>query len=72
MEEEGSSQARPSASMAGFYCPFLYILISMDAVVRALQGVEDAKPAPFVAIVDEVQTFGGDAILKKVRLVLCY
>ncbi|KAG7673642.1 hypothetical protein KSW81_006841 [Nannochloris sp. 'desiccata'] len=37
----------------------------MDAVVRALHGVGDAGPAPLVAIVDEVQTFGGDAIFKK-------
>lgn len=44
----------------------------MDAVLRALQGVGDARPAPFVAFVDEVQTFGGDAILKKVRLILLY
>jgi elongator complex protein 5 len=41
----------------------------MEAVVRALQGAWDAGPAPFVAIVDEVQTIGGDAILKKVRLI---
>lgn len=44
----------------------------MDAVVRALHGVGDAGPAPLVAIVDEVQTFGGDAIFKKVRLVLLF
>jgi hypothetical protein len=58
--------------MAGFSAHFFYISISMDAVLRALQGVGDARPAPFVAFVDEVQTFGGDAILKKVRLILLY
>ncbi len=42
----------------------------MEAVLRALQGAGDAGPAPFVAIVDEVQTIGGDVILNKVRLVL--
>jgi hypothetical protein len=54
--------------MAGFFVHLHYTLTSMEAVVRALQGAGDGGPAPFVAIVDEVQTIGGDAILNKVRL----
>ena len=56
--------------MPSFDAHFHFIKIIMEAVLRALQGVGYVGPAPFVAIVDEVQTIGGDAILNKVRTFL--
>lgn len=56
--------------MATFDAHFHCRKFIMEAVLRALQGVGDVGSAPFVAIVDEVQTIGGDAILNKVRTFL--